>query len=297
MDAVEPASLVEDAALRAVEVLGLVLGVDLPRAEGDGRAHLVADREDDPVAEAVDGPLAAVADESRGAEHLERRHGVVALRAGAVLAQSLEVAHERVPPGRRGTEAEALLHGLGDAPRGDRGAGGGARLGVRERLAEPGRGDGVGTHEPAACAAGALVGARLPELDARALGQRAQRVDELHLVVVHHEVDGVPRRAAGEALVEAGALVGDHGHRRRAVVVERAQPDVLPALGLQLHVLADERRQVGGVEDEIPVGLSERVGHGRSFRRVLRHVVRPEGRGASCARHGAATTIRRCAGV
>ena len=297
VDAVEPAALVEDAALRAVEVLGLVLGVDLPGAEGDGRTHLVADREDDPVAEAVDWPLSPVADESRGAEHLERRHGVVALRAGAVLAQALEVAHERVPPGGRGAEAEALLHGLGDAACGDRGAGGGASLGMRERLAEPRGGNGVGAHEGASRAARALVGPRLAELDARALRQRAQRVDELHLVVVHHEVDGVPGGAAGEALVEARALVGDHGHRRRSVVVEGAQPDVLAALGLQLHVLADERRQVGGVEHEVPVGLSERVGHGRSFRRVLRHVVRPVGRGASCARHGAATTIRRCAGV
>ena len=277
VDPVQPAALVEYAALRRVQVLGLVLLVDLPGAEGDRLAHLVADREDHAVAEAVDRPLAAVAHEARRAERVEVGHGVVSAAPGMVRPQAVEVADERVPRVRGGAELEALSHRRGEAARVQRGARGRAGLLVRERLAEEVRGDGVGAQQRLAAAAGDVLGARLAKLDAGALGERAQRVDELHLVVVHHEVDRVPGGAAREALVEAVALVGDHAHRGRAVVVERAQPHVLAALGPQLHVLAHQRHEVRGVEDAVPIRAAVRRSCHRSPCRMRRDERTPSG--------------------
>ena len=253
VNAVQPAALVEHAAFRRIQVLRLVFRVDLPRTEGDRLAHLVADREDHAVAEAVDGSLPSVAHQAGGAEDVELRHGIVTARTRAVRAQAIDVAHEAVPAIGRGAQLEALAHLGGDPAAVERGVGGGAGLGVSQRLAEVVGGDRVGAEKGAAAAGGAVLAPRLLQLDARALGQRAQCVDELHLVVVHHEVDGVPGGAAAEALVESRTLVRDHGHGRGAVVVERTDAHMLAALGPQLHVFADERHHVGGVQHAIPV--------------------------------------------
>ena len=253
VDAVQSAALVEHAAFGGIQVLRLVFRIDLPGAEGDRLAHLVADREDHAVAEAVDGALPAVADQAGRAEGVELRHGIVAARTRAVRAQAIDVSHEAVPAIRRGAQLESLAHLRADPAPLERGIGGGAGLGMRQGLAEGVGGDGIRAEQGAAVAGGAVLASRLLKLDACALGQCAQCVDELHLVVVHHEVDGVPGGATAEALVEARALVRHHGHGRGAVVVERTDAHVLAALGPQLHVFADERHHVGGVEHAIPV--------------------------------------------
>jgi len=75
-------------------------------------------------------------------------------------------------------------------------------------------------------------------LQAGALGQLLDRVEELEAVVVHQEADRGAVRAAAEAVVE---LLGRRdGERRRALVVEGTARGVLPALPLQRHARADD---------------------------------------------------------
>ncbi len=68
-----------------------------------------------------------------------------------------------------------------------------------------------------------------------------QGLAERHLVIIHHEVERVTRRAAGVTLVERVAFVGDDGQRRPMIVVKRTKPDVLATFWLQCQVLSDQR--------------------------------------------------------
>ena len=58
-------------------------------------------------------------------------------------------------------------------------------------------------------------------------------------------LEALAARAAGVALVEGLALVRHHAEGGSLVIVEGAQPDVLPALGLQSNVRADEFDEIG----------------------------------------------------
>ena len=120
----EPFKLTRIPSLKTVEDFrkhSAALGIELPCAECNGRAHFIADWEDHPVAEAVDWALAPVAYKARGSKDIQFRNGVAATRAviGAatslvVRAQAFQVAHERVPSIRRGTDIESFAHRFRD---------------------------------------------------------------------------------------------------------------------------------------------------------------------------------------
>ena len=89
----------EELGLRRVEVLRRHVGGERPPAEADDAAAEIGDREDDAVAEAVEGDRHVVAgDEEPGGDHLV---------LGDVLAG--EVLLQRVAVGRRIADAEAAL--------------------------------------------------------------------------------------------------------------------------------------------------------------------------------------------
>ena len=64
------------------------------------------------------------------------------------------------------------------------------------------------------------------ELHAGAVGERLQRGAEVEPLGLHHELEDVAALAAAEAVVELLDRVD--AERRRALVVERAQPGVAP---------------------------------------------------------------------
>ena len=103
-----------------------------------------------------------------------------------------------------------------------------------------------------------------PQRDPGAVGEVGERLREVHLVIVHHEAEGIPGGPAGVALVEAVALVGHHRQRRGVIVVEGADADVLAPLGFQGEVLADQLDQIGGLVNEVDVGFSVDPGHVQS---------------------------------
>src|SRR5690606_31100305 len=77
--------------------------------------------------------------------------------------------------------------------------------------------------------------------------QLLDRTDEVEVLDLAHEGDGVALGVAPEAVVEAE--LGVHRERGRLLAVERAQPLVPPADPPQLEVLADEGDDVGGLPD------------------------------------------------
>src|SRR5262245_2206578 len=61
VQAVESLGFRKDRALSAVEILGFVFWIDLPRPESNGLAQFIADRKDQPVAEGIVVPWSAFA--------------------------------------------------------------------------------------------------------------------------------------------------------------------------------------------------------------------------------------------
>lgn len=102
-------------------------------------------------------------------------------------------------------------------------------------------------------------------LDARALGKKFERLAELDLVIVHHEVDRVAARTTSETLVETlGAesrLVGDDRHRWRLVIVKRAEPHAFAALRTQRDDFSDDRQQVGRRENTVAIIVGVGASH------------------------------------
>ena len=76
------------------------------------------------------------------------------------------------------------------------------------------------------------------------IGQEADGVDEIEVLHLPHEGDGVPRGLAAEAVVEA--LLGVDAEGRALLGMERAQSGPAPAHPLECGMLADERHDVGG---------------------------------------------------
>jgi hypothetical protein len=88
--------------------------------------------------------------------------------------------------------------------------------------------------------------AELGEVNARGLGERAQRVAEFDTVAEHHELEHV---ATGLAAVAIEHLLGGaDGEGRGLFLVEGAQTLVVLARALELHGLADQFHEVGGRE-------------------------------------------------
>ena len=259
VDAVQRSALAEDRAFGAVEVLGLVLGVDLARAETDGSGELIEDREDDTVAESIDRATLPLAHQTGALE--DALIGQFILCTG-VVGQSTKVLDETVPRRGRRAELEGIPHAGRNAARIEHRTRRGTEFGIRERAAIEAKRHLHGLAQVGGLITAGLAATALLELNARSLREVAQRIGEIHAVVVDHEVDGVPAGTAGKALVERVALVRDHGHARRAVLVERAEPHVFPALGLQRHGLADQCHEIRGIEHAVAiVGLAIRLWH------------------------------------
>ena len=72
-EAIERRALVEDAGLRAVQILGAGLGIEGAAAEGYGPLPAVEDRKHDPVAEAVERRASIVGGDQKAAVDQGRR--------------------------------------------------------------------------------------------------------------------------------------------------------------------------------------------------------------------------------
>ena len=98
------------------------------------------------------------------------------------------------------------------------------------------------------------------ELDAESVRQRLEGTGEVEPLGFHHEVEGVARRLATEAVVEL--LVGVDPEGRRALVVERAQPELFGRAGPpELRPPGDQRNHVHRLPHTVPrVGRVPRHG-------------------------------------
>ena len=228
VDEVQRAALVEQRRRRGVEVLG-ALALEQPPTEPDRRAVRVADREDDPLAEAVvDAATARLA--RLGEADLDE------LLAANVAARG-QLPGERVPAA--GRPAELVLR--------DRLVGEAALVEVVERglrpTFEPGQhrvveGDRALEDVAEPLLPGVLAGGPLVELDAGLGREHLERLGERQPVALHHEAEDVAALAAAEAL--PGVADGRHGERGRLLAVERAQALVRGPGLLQLDRLADD---------------------------------------------------------
>ena len=168
VNAVQAASLVEDAAFRRIQVFRLVFGVELPCPECNGSAHFIANRKDHPVAESVDWTLASIAHKAGCSEDIKVWNGIAA--AGAIIgtsaalvmgAQAFEVANERIPSIGRRADIETFAHRFRNIACIEGGAGASANLRVRQRLAIEIGGDGVCAEQGASTAGGSIFAACL----------------------------------------------------------------------------------------------------------------------------------------
>jgi hypothetical protein len=110
------------------------------------------------------------------------------------------------------------------------------------------------------CGAGAVLrrGVDFGDLHPVLLGKVLDGLDEIHAGMLHQEADGVAVLAAAEAVVEL--LARADRERGRLFPVEGAQPHVIGAALLQLHVPADDLHHVGPREQL----LDERLGDGHT---------------------------------
>src|SRR5690606_32054645 len=94
-----------------------------------------------------------------------------------------------------------------------------------------------------------LLGARLGgagvEWNPGTLGQRLERLSEVDLVDLHHEVERIAPRAAAEAVVVLA--LGEDDERRGLFLVEGAEPLKIRACLTQVDVLTDQLNDVGPV--------------------------------------------------
>ena len=100
------------------------------------------------------------------------------------------------------------------------------------------------------------------QLDAIAVRQRLHGLAETEPFLLLHEPEHVAPRLAPEAVVEL--LPGVDRERRRALLVERAQPRVALAAAPQLGVRRNDLDDVGGVLDPLD-RLGREPAAGQSF--------------------------------
>ena len=107
--------------------------------------------------------------------------------------------------------------------------------------------------------AAALLRARVVGLalhpHVRLLRQQLHGLLEVERLGLLDELEGVAALAAAEAVVEL--LLGVHGERGRALVVERAQPGPARAHPAQVRLLAHEVDHVHGLADAVDRVLRE----------------------------------------
>ncbi len=168
-------------------------------------------------------------------------------RIGEDLLGKVECLGQPVPVVRRPPEPEAADDVTVVAPRAEVIAG---RAGVgrlQEPLVVPGHRP---FHRVEERGAPLVVAARLVvlmERDASSVGQEPHRVDEVEMLHAADKGDGIARRMAPEAVVEA--LLRVDAERRCLLGVERTQARPPPADLLKRRVLANERHDVGGRPD------------------------------------------------
>src|SRR6185312_13287940 len=208
-----------DRRLGGVEVLGALVVIQEPaRAEAEGLAGDVADRPDEPAAEAVIGAAVALAGEASGEE----------LCVG--VAEGAQVLAEGVVALRGEPDAEAFGRGRVEASLPQEAA---TRLGLRraELSDEELFGGAIGREQARAVA---VVGVRLAavfvvQLEADAGRHALHRLGEAHVVDLLQEGEDVAVFAASEAVVAAD--LRSHVEARAALVVERAEPLERPDSG------------------------------------------------------------------
>ena len=237
----EVAALVEDGRLRGVEVLRLLVGAGRARPEAQDAPARVAERERDAPPEAVVDPVALA-----GALHEPGVGELLVAEAGPAGGDE-----DAVPGARRVADAELAQHALLQPARLEVLAGAAGLVGLPQHPHVVGGGALEQLEQPLALPA-AVGGARVLlvelELDPVAVGEeleRALEVDPLRELDVAEEVAALP---APEAVEDLLARVDPE--RRRALVVERAQPG---------HAARPRAAQLDPGADE--VGHVDRVAH------------------------------------
>ena len=272
IDAVEDRALVEDRVLGAVEVLGHG-GAQRAPAEAEHAALAVADREDQPGAEAIVDPAAvSLLAQQPGFDG----DGVRDLALPQVVVQ-------RLPGVGREAEAEDLDARLVDAALRQQRAAGFAGARLEQDVVEEGRRGrrrvvellAVGIDER-------LAGSALGQLDAGPGRQPPQGVRELQPLGLHDEGKGVAALAAAEA-VEALRL-GEDDEGGRLLLVEGAARLVAAPGPLQRRMAVDQLDDVDALADPLDLGVGRHGSQTPSRRRAPR----PAGRrhlsnvGAGC---------------
>ncbi len=233
---VEHLALVEERRIRRVEIFGLLVGLQRPRAESDGPAAPVGDREHYPSAETVVGGAAILGpdqqpglDQHRLIDRLTQQSGLQrAARIRRVTQPErrnrllVQPAPRQVLPPLAGLERAfekraSRLHHL------DQG---------RPRLLPR-----------------ALLRRRLRHLDPRLPGQPLDRFRERQILRPHQKPKLVPMGPAPEAVVEAFGFIDKKAGR--LFVVEGAEAGELVAFPDQLDAAADQRGEADAVADFI----------------------------------------------
>jgi len=214
-----------------------------PRSEPEHPAALVAQREHDAPAEAVDQPP-PVAPLDRQPARDQLVAAVSRLRGGGEhpFVRTWREPDPELPqrPLLQATRSEVRARGggLGRLPQHPHV--------IRGRALEQGE----QPLAPAAALGVARVLGLALELDPRARGQRLQGAREVEPLRLHDELEDVAARAAAEAVVDLFRRVDPE--RRRPLVVERAQPlEPRHARPPELRARADELREVHGVADSL----------------------------------------------
>ena len=209
--------------LLGVHVLGLRLVQD-PAAEGHHVSPHIDDRKDEPVAELV--VQAAVPVLHRQACLQQLRLHVALLRHGQ---------DQRVPGIQRGSQTEVHCRGPANFPpvqiflhRPP------LRL-LEHLIVEPGRVP-VQVQQTLAPAARLPVAVLLRYLHPRPFGQKAHRIREGEILLLHDEVDNAAAPLAAEAVVDL--FVRRDGEGAGLLTVEGTQTKEIRALSGQLHIAA-----------------------------------------------------------
>ena len=207
--------------LLGVHVLGLRLVQD-PAAEGYHVSPHIDDRKDEPVAELV--VQAAVPVLHRQACLQQLRLRVALLRHGQ---------DQRVPGIQRGSQTEVHCRGPANFPpvqiflhRPP------LRL-LEHLIVEPGRVP-VQVQQTLAPAARLPVAVLLRYLHPRPFGQKAHRIREGEILLLHDEVDNAAAPLAAEAVVDL--FVRRDGEGAGLLTVEGTEPEIAGTLPLKPHV-------------------------------------------------------------
>ena len=232
VEAVEGAALVVHGAVGGVLVLRSLCPGKHPPPEGHGFARCTEDGKQDPATKRVRELAPGV---HKGKARLNEE-----VPGGA------EAAHQDVPALRRPAQLEVSDLVAGESPAAQVGAGR-RRVGfTKEALVVEGNSVAQHVVEAGALLAGVpLPGVGVAEGEAAHGCQLLHCAHEVQVIDLSHEGDDVTFGAAPKAVEEA--LFGVHGKRRRLLTVEGAQSREAAPDPLELHVLADDRDDIGAL--------------------------------------------------